>query len=167
MFTKSCVRRLIEREQPNKLKNWIYIWIFQSSPLIVSKKAGLNEKKIKQLHNLQRTLVILFLHFFYGTCFERIFESVSLHVLLLHISIDTRDKEIIFRVGKQWKKTQEQHKYLRTGIANRDHRNLGESAYSTIARTASLDRFGNKHLCWNIFIGYLDGHRWVVVVLSR
>ena len=60
-------------------------------------------------------------------------------MLLLHSSINTRDKEIIFRVGKQWKKTQEQHKYLRTGIASRDHRNLGESACSTIARTPSLD----------------------------
>lgn len=67
-------------------------------------------------------------------------------MLLLHSSINTRDKELIFRVGKQWKKTQEQHKYLRTGIASRDHRNLGESACSTIARTPSLDGLGNKHL---------------------
>lgn len=67
-------------------------------------------------------------------------------MLLLHSSTNTRDKEIIFRAVKQWKKAQEQHKYLRTEIVNRDHQNLDESACSTIARRASLDRLGNKHL---------------------
>lgn len=157
-----------ESWKENSQMNWKIAYTseyFRVLHSLVSKKEGLNEKKICIICN--RTSVILFLHLFlYGTCFKRIFEFVSLHVLLLHSSTNTKDKEIIFRAVKQWKKAQEQHKYLRTRIANRDHQNLGESACSTIARRASLDRLGNKHLGWKIFTGYLDGHRWILVVLS-
>ena len=55
------------------------------------------------------------------------------------------DKEVLFG-GRQWRKAQEQYTYVRTGIANGDPWNLGESDCFTIARTASLDRFGNKHI---------------------
>lgn len=90
----------------------------------------------------------------------------SLHMLLMHRSINIGVKEVLFG-GEwgQWKKAQELYMYLRIGIANRDHWNLGESVLQ-LRGQPSWHRPENKHLGGNIFLDYLDDHRWSVVILS-